>query len=80
MNVMAVESGTVAALSYDEGRGILQLEFRSGAIYCYFGVSAAVHQAMLRAPSKGQYFNRVIRGHFSDAPASHARVCMAGKS
>jgi hypothetical protein len=80
MNVIAVESSTVAALSYDAARGILQLEFRSGAIYCYFGVPAAVHQALLRAPSKGQYFNRVIRGHFSYAPVSPVRVCMAGKA
>jgi hypothetical protein len=79
MNVIAVESSSVAALSYDEARGILQLEFRSRAVYLYFGVSAAVHEAMRRAPSRGKYFNRVIRGHFPYALASRAQVCVAGK-
>jgi hypothetical protein len=80
MNIIDVESSTVAALSYDEARGILQLEFRSRAIYRYFGVPAAVHQALLQAPSKGQYFNRVIRGHFPYALASNARACIEGKA
>ena len=80
MNGIAVESSAVTALWYDEVRAILRLEFRSGAIYGCLGVTAAVHQDLLRAPSRGQYFNRVIRGHFSYAPASNARVCMAGKA
>jgi hypothetical protein len=42
----------------------LQLEFFSRAIYRYFGVAAAVHEGLLGAPSKGSYFNRVIRGRF----------------
>jgi hypothetical protein len=33
-------------------------------MYQYFGVPAAVHEALLRAPSKGSYFNRAIRGWF----------------
>jgi hypothetical protein len=70
---------TVAALSYDEASGILQLEFRSRAVYRYFGVPVAVHESLLRALSRGKYFNRVIRGHFPYAPASRGQVCVAGK-
>jgi lysyl-tRNA synthetase, class II len=80
MNVIAVESSAVTALWYDEARGILRLEFRSGAVYCYMGVPAAVHQDLMRAPSKGQYFNRLIRGRFPYALASHAQVRVAGKA
>jgi len=43
---------------------VLRLEFRSRAIYDYYGVPAAVDEALLGAPSKGSYFNRVIRGRF----------------
>ena len=64
MHVTAVESTTLATVAYDKGRGLLQLEFRSRAIYQYFGVAAAVHEDLLGAPSKGSYFNRFIRGRF----------------
>jgi hypothetical protein len=74
MNVTAVESTTLAALAYDDARGILRLEFRNRAIYHYFGVPAGVHEALLRAPSKGRYFNRAIRGQFPYALASEAQV------
>jgi hypothetical protein len=74
MNVTAVESSTLAALAYNDARQMLQLEFRSRAIYQYFGVPAAVHEALLRAPSKGSYFNRVIRGHFPYCLASNAQA------
>ena len=64
MNVTAVESSTLATIAYDRTRGLLQLEFSSRAIYQYFGVPASVHEDLLRAPSKGSYFNRAIRGKF----------------
>jgi len=74
MNVTAVESTALATVAYDDTRDLLQLEFRSRAIYQYFGVPAAVHAALLRAPSKGSYFNRVIRGCFPYSLASNAQA------
>jgi len=65
MLVAAVESSTLATVAYDEGRKLLQLGFCSRAVYQYFGVPAAVHQALLGAASKGKYFNHSIRGRFS---------------
>jgi hypothetical protein len=64
VNETKVESTTLLTLAYDGVREILQLEFCSRAIYYYYGVPAAVHEALLCAPSKGSYFNRVIRGRF----------------
>jgi len=74
MHVTAVESTTLATVAYDKARGLLQLEFRSRAIYRYFGVAAAVHEALLGAPSKGSYFNRFIRGRFPYSLASNAQA------
>ena len=71
MHVTAVESTTLATVAYDKARGLLQLEFRSRAIYQYFGVAAAVHEALLGAPSKGSYFNQFIRGRFPYSLVSH---------
>ena len=73
MLVTAVESTTLATVAYDQARELLQLEFRSRAIYQYFGVPAAVHEALLGAPSKGSYFNRFIRGRFGYSLASHGQ-------
>ena len=70
MHVAPVESTTLATVAYDEARQLLQLEFCSRAIYLYFDVPPAVHQALLEAPSKGRYFNRSIRGQFRYRPIS----------
>jgi len=64
MNVTAAESSTLATIAYDTTRELLQLEFNSRALYQYFGVPARVRIALLRAPSKGGYFNQAIRGKF----------------
>ena len=80
MNETRVDSTTLRAFAYDGAREILQLEFLSGAIYHYYGVPAAVHEALLDAPSKGSYFNRVIRGRFPYALCASLQTSLAGKS
>ena len=62
MRVAIVESTTLATVGYEESLEQLQLEFCSRAVYLYFGVPAPVYEALLDAPSKGQYFNGTIRG------------------
>jgi len=64
MNVTAVESSTLATIAYDEIHELLQVEFRSSALYQYFRVPSTVHEGLLSAPSKGSYFNQEIRGKF----------------
>jgi hypothetical protein len=72
MNATAVESSTLATVTYDDAQHRLQLEFCSGGVYQYFDVPAAIHEALLDAPSKGLYFNQVIRGRFP-----HQRMAIA---
>ena len=79
MDETRVESTTLLALAYDDAREVLQLEFCSRAIYHYYGVPAAVHEALLAAPSKGSYFNRIIRGRFPYALCASAQSGSAGK-
>lgn len=64
MNVTAVESSSLRTIAYDESLALLRLEFQSRAVYDYFGVPAAVHEALLRAPSIGACFNAMVRGCF----------------
>jgi lysyl-tRNA synthetase class 2 len=75
MRFTAVESTTLAVVACDEARELLQLEFCSRALYRYFGVPAKAHEGLLRAPSRGRYFNTEIRGRFR-----HARVAKAGEA
>jgi len=79
MNITSLESTTLAALAYDEAREILQLEFRSRAVYRYFGVPAPVYAGLLAAPSKGKYFNRAIRGSFPYWRASNTWTGLKGE-
>ncbi len=79
MNITTVESTTLAALAYDDAHEILQLEFRSRAIYRYRGVPAPVYKALVAAPSKGRYFNREIRGRFPHSPVSQAGAGLSGE-
>ena len=64
MIVTTVESSTLSRAAYDAARQLLWLKFQGGPLYCYFGVPPEVHQELIRAPSKGKYFNLCIRGHF----------------
>lgn len=72
MNVTVVVSTALATVAYDDAGGILQLEFRSGATYRYFDVPAEAHGCLLRASSKGRYFNAEIREH-SARPCGDSR-------
>jgi KTSC domain len=74
MNGTVVESTTLAAIAYDEGREILELEFRGQEVYRYFGVPGSVHKALLCAASKGRYFNEAIRGQFPYARSARAQT------
>jgi lysyl-tRNA synthetase class 2 len=60
-----IESTVLASITYDEPTQLLLVEFRAGAIYCYFGVPLTVPAGLLAAPSKGAYFNRFVRARFS---------------
>jgi KTSC domain len=64
LSVTFVESAALTALAYDESTGRLRVEFRSRAIYDYFGVPVEIYGALLCAPSVGAGFNKLVRGCF----------------
>ncbi len=63
-NTVAVESSVLAQVAYDEQRAVLHVAFRDGAIYQYVGVPLQTYRELLRADSKGAYFNHHIRSPF----------------
>jgi hypothetical protein len=62
---IVLKSTSLNAMAYQDQQALLTLEFRSGAIYRYFGVPGETYRGLLLAESKGTYFNRHIRNRFS---------------
>jgi lysyl-tRNA synthetase class 2 len=67
MKTIAVDSTTLRTVGYDNERRLLQIEFHNRSIYQYFEVPATVYEELMKAPSKGTYFNRSIRPRFDFA-------------
>lgn len=59
-----LKSTSLNAATYQDQSALLDLEFRSGAIYRYVGVPAQTYQELLLAESQGWYFNQHIRNRF----------------
>ena len=59
-----VESACITSIAFSAQDNVLQLEFRNGLAYEYFGVPAALYGELLSAQSKGAFLTRFIRGHF----------------
>lgn len=59
-----LHSTSLHAATFHEQHGDLELQFASGAIYRYRDVPAPVYEDLLRAKSKGRYFNQHIRNRF----------------
>jgi len=59
-----VQSSAVASIGYFEPLSALDVQFRNGGLYRYFGVPRAVFDALSAAASKGTFLNRQIKPWF----------------
>jgi hypothetical protein len=59
------QSEAIRSVGYDNKKRTLEIEFESGRTYRYFRVAPHVHQAMLRAESKGRFFNWYIKNVYT---------------
>ena len=75
-----LKSTSLHAATYQDQSAFLELEFLSGAIYRYLGVPAQIYQELLRAESKGRYFNQHIRNGFTYTQIDPARSGTARNS
>lgn len=60
----AVESSSIASIGFHNGLQVLEIELRTGALYRYFAVPAAVFDEFQKSESKGRYFSHHIRGRY----------------
>lgn len=59
-----VESRSLVSIGFARETRVLEIEFRSGAIYQYRGVPQTIFEELRKAESKGRYFAQSIRGKY----------------
>ena len=62
--VTRFESSAIDFARYHPDRDVLDIAYRGGDLYSYFGVPVAVYAALRSAPSAGEYVNREIKPHY----------------
>jgi hypothetical protein len=60
----------MSSVGYDPVSGVLEIEFRGGAVYQYFMVPKKVYDGLKGAASKGSFFARYIKDRFTYARVS----------
>jgi YD repeat-containing protein len=60
-----INAGNIRAVGYDARSRMLEIEFSSGSIVQYSGVSDEVHRRLLSSSSPGSYFRDQIEENFS---------------
>jgi KTSC domain len=65
MDRVPVNSSNVATVGYNESRSMLEVEFRSGSVYQYFGVPIQDFHALSGGSvSVGRYLNTEIKPRY----------------
>jgi hypothetical protein len=62
-----VNSSAIQSIEFDELTNRLQITFASGKTYTYYSVPRSVYERLLRAPSKGTFFNQHIKDQYGFA-------------
>lgn len=65
MTRQTVESSNLRSVEYDEFLLVLEIEFKSGAVYRYYGVPSEVHDEIINAESVGKYFNANVKSKYN---------------
>ena len=65
MEKQHVSSSTVISIGYDTPTQTLEIEFGSGRVYQYYGVPDQMHAEIMKASSKGQFFNIYIKNAYA---------------
>jgi hypothetical protein len=61
-----VASSNIKSIGYHPGQQTLSIEFQNGHVWHYSNVPANVHQELMGATSKGQYFAANIRRKYGE--------------
>jgi hypothetical protein len=64
MERQIVISSELHSVRYDDATNVLEVEFRTGGVYQYFGVPRELYDALMAAESKGRFFNAIIKPRY----------------
>lgn len=59
-----VASSNIRTIGYDKSTQTLEVEFLSGRVYQYYGVSDSLYQHLMQSASKGQFLNAYIKNAY----------------
>lgn len=59
-----VSSSNLDSIGYDSENKVLEVEFKHGGVYQYFGVPESVYDELMNASSHGVYFSANIRNDY----------------
>jgi len=58
VEMINVSSSNVSAIGYEDG--VIQVRFKNGSVYQYFGCSEGLFQSFLNASSKGRFMHQYL--------------------
>jgi hypothetical protein len=61
MKRIAIDSSGIVTIGYDQAKNILEVEFINAHVYRYNNVPELLYLRLMRASSKGAFFNKKIR-------------------
>lgn len=64
MDRQRVSSSNIHSVGYEPDSMILEIKFHSGGIYQYSGVPEERYSGLMRAGSKGGYFDSYIKNRY----------------
>jgi hypothetical protein len=64
MDRKRVSASNIRSVGYDAGQQVLEIEFSSGSIVQYRGVSPEVHRRFVNSPSPGSFYQDQIDESF----------------
>jgi hypothetical protein len=64
MDMIRVNSSAISAIGYDPASLRMQIRFQQGHTYTYCRVPQSVFDGLLRASSKGTYYDRHIKDRY----------------
>lgn len=59
-----VSSSNIRSIGYDPSSQTLEVEFTNSFVYQFYNISEQVFDALMAAPSKGQFFNSQIKNMY----------------
>lgn len=60
----SVESSFIVAIAYYPNAAVLEIKMKNGKKYTFMGVPEHVYEEFKNAPSKGKFFNSIIKNRY----------------